>query len=142
MRQALLAFAACCLVPAWASAAELQVGQTRACPSEGPGKQLYVTIGAIDYYGEGHAAVSVSIFNRAPNALYPRVAHAPLDADTLTASCPTVVAPPIALAPGFEHAYQRWRADPVSAFTISIEQIYDIVVEQVSKAHKGGPIAQ
>ncbi len=140
MRSALFALAAGCLVPICASAAELAVGQTRACQS-GPEKQLYVTVGAIDYYGEGRAAVSVSIFNKAPNARYPRIAHAPLDADTLTASCPTVVDQPIALAPGYEHAYQRWRADPVSAFTLSIEQIYDIVVEQVSKAHQGGPNA-
>ncbi len=142
MRSALLAIAAAtCLIPAWAVAADLEVGQTRACQSSGPGKQLYVTIGRIEPYANGQTVVSVSLFNRAPGAAMPSVAHAPVDANVLSVSCPILADHSIPLSPEFDSGYQQWRTAQGGVFTIPIDQIYDIGVETVAKSHQGGSVA-
>ena len=128
-----------CLAPAWAGAAPLDVGQTLKCRSSSPDKSLYVTIGRIETHTDGRIVVGVSLFNRAPKAALPELAHTPIEAGALSASCPTLAETPIPLSTRFEEGYQQWRSAKSRVFTISVDRIYDIVVDQVAEARRGGP---
>jgi hypothetical protein len=137
-----LAFAGVlCLAPASAGATELEVGKTLKCQSKGPDKQLYVTIGRIETHTDGRIVASVSLFNQAPKADLPVLAHIPIDAGALSDACP-VSAAPIALSPQFEAGYQQWRDAKGGVFTVSVDRIYDIVETQVAKARQGGQSVQ
>jgi len=144
MKTAVLALAgALCLAPAFASATdtELEVGKTLKCLSTGPDRKLYVTIGRIETHTDGLIVVSVSVFNRAQKSGLPELAHAPIDARVLTASCPTPAEAPIPLSPNFDEGYQQWRSARGRVFNVSVERIYDFVVEQVAKEQQGASVA-
>jgi hypothetical protein len=121
-----------------AAAADFMVGETRACLSGDPSEQLRVTIGRVEPYGKGLTVVHVSLFNKAPAAAFSGIAHAPVEAQVLAKSCPTVEAEVIPLSPMFETGYGQWREAKGGIFTIPIDQIYEIYVGQVVKARQGG----
>jgi hypothetical protein len=120
-----------------AAAADLQVGQTWSCSSADPARQLFVTIGRVEPYGKG-TVVHVSLFNRAPGAVPGELAHAPIDLEVLLKSCPKIETPSIPLSSRFEGGYGQWRDAHGGVFTIPVERIYGIVVDQVAKARQGG----
>ncbi len=141
MKPALLALAGTlCLAPTLATATvtELEVGKTLKCQSTGPDRKLYVTIGRIETHTDGRIVVSVSIYNRSPKSGLPELAHAAIDAGVLSASCPTPAGGPIPISPNFEEGYQQWRSAKGRVFTVSVDRIYDVLVDQVAKARQGG----
>jgi hypothetical protein len=126
-----------CLAPASAGAVDLEVGRTLSCQSSGLNKQLYVTIGRVETHTDGRIVASVSLFNRAPKAELPVLAHVAIDAGVLAASCSTRTMT-IALPPEFEDGYQQWLSAKGRVFTVSVDRIYDTAVDQVAKARQGG----
>ena len=117
---------------------ELAVGQTRACLSADPARALHVTIGKIESFGSVGPVVSVTLYNTAPGSPLPGLAHAPIDAKVLVASCPSVERQTLPLSPNFEGGYAEWRKANGGVFTISVDQIYDVVLAQVAQARQGG----
>jgi len=116
--------------------AELSLGQTLACASKDPAKQLYVVIGRVEPLG-GRAAVSVSLYDKAPGSPLPEVAHLPLDLEAMAASCaPT--AQKLPLNPHFDAAYADWRkaveAHEAGLLTLSVDDIDDLARKQVAAA--------
>ena len=143
MRPTILAFVGMLvLTPALAHAADLEVGRTLKCQSTGPGKELYATIGRIETHTDGRMVVSVSLFNQAPKAVLPVLAHVPVDAGALAASCAMPGGAQIALSPDFENGFQQWRSDKGGVFTVSVDRIYDYVVSLVAKSRQGGPVVR
>ena len=128
------------LAPALARATEtdLEVGRTLKCQSTGPNKELYATIGRVETHTDGRIVVSVTLFNRAPKADLPVLAHIPVDASALAAACPTSGGA-IALSPDFENGYQQWRSAKGGVFVVSVDRIYDYIVSMVVKSRQGGP---
>ena len=125
--------------PAVSSSPALQVGQTRSCLSDGDGKQLFVTVGRIEAFDRDHKVVSVSLFNEAPGSSPPGVAHLPIDADILQASCPAIAIRSLPLSPQFEEGYATWKgAAHGGAFTVTVEQIYDMAATTLAKARVRG----
>ena len=139
--------AACALVfaltlPLTASAAplglaDLNLGQTLACTSKDPAKQLYVVIGRIEPLG-GRAAVSVSLYDKQPGSPMPQMAHLPIDLEALAASCAPTTKENLTISPLFDGGYADWRkaveAHTAGVFTISIDDIDDMVRKQVVAA--------
>ena len=128
--------------PVLALPTELEVGRTLKCQSTGPGKELYATIGRIETHTDGRMVVSVSLFNQAPKADLPVLAHVPVDAGALAASCARSGGAQIALSPDFENGYQQWRSAKGGVFTASVDRIYDYVVSLVAKSRQGGPVVR
>ena len=140
MKTTILALAgALCLAPAFAGAAvtEIEVGKTLKCHSTGPDRKLYVTVGKIETHTDGRIVVSVSIYNRSAKSGLPDLAHAPIDASVLTLSCPTLADEQLPLSPNFEQGYQEWRSAKGRVFTVSVDRIYDAVLDQVAKDRQG-----
>ena len=141
MRRTILVFVGMLMLapaPVLARTMELEVGRTLKCQSTGPGKELYATIGRIETHTDGRMVVSVSLFNQAPKADLPVLAHVPVDAGALTDSCARSGGVQIALSPDFENGYQQWRSAKGGVFTASVDRIYDYVHSQVAKAREGG----
>ena len=132
-----------CVAPAWASSIDVnfEVGTTLKCHSAKPDRQLYVTVGRVETHTDGLIVASVSIFNRSPKPGLPEVAHAPIDINVLAASCPAQAAS-IPLSPYFEDGYREWRNAKGRVFNVSVDRIYDAVVDQVAKTRQGGQGAQ
>jgi len=133
MSSTLIALAALAAAPALAST-PLQVGQTRSCLSNGEGKQLFITVGRIEPFDQDHTAVSVSLFNEAPGAQVPGVAHAPIDSVVLETSCPNIATHSFPLSPEFEQGYGQWKDANGGLFTVTVDRIYDMAVSAMAKA--------
>ncbi len=137
MRMTAAALAIASMSPATAMAADLAVGQTRACISANPAQKLHVTVGRLVPFGDT-TAVSVTLYNTAQGALVPDVAHLPIDAKVLAASCPAVEAESLPLSPDFEGGFAQWQQANGGVFTISVEQIYGLAETQMTKARQEG----
>jgi hypothetical protein len=128
--------------PSIATAADLTVGQTLACNSKDPGKQLFAVVGRLDPLGP-RTAVSVTIYNRAPGAIPNEMAHIPLDLAALTATCAPTSKVSLPLSGQFEGGYATWRAavqtQGAGAFTLSIDEIDDMIRQQIAAAQHAGP---
>jgi hypothetical protein len=127
-------------LPAAASAAtpglaDFSLGQTLACASRDPTRQLYVVIGRIEPLG-GRAAVSVSLYDKAPGSPLPQMAHLPVDLEALAASCAPTTQESLSISPLFESAYADWRkaveAHQAGVFSISVDDIDDLVRKPVA----------
>jgi hypothetical protein len=117
--------------------ASLELGQTLACTSKNPAKQLYVVVGRIEPLG-GRAAVSVSLYDKAPGSPLPQMAHLPIDLEALAATCAPTTRESLLISPLFEGGYADWRkaleVHKAGVFTISIDDIDDLIRKQVAKA--------
>ena len=117
--------------------ADLNLGQTLACASKDPARQLYVVIGRIEPLG-GRAAVSVSLYDKQPGSPLPQMAHLPLDLEALAASCTPTTQESLTLSPLFESGYADWRkaveAHKAGVFSISVDDIDDLVRKQIAGA--------
>ena len=122
--------------------ANVELGQTLACTSKDPAKQLYVVIGRIEPLG-GRAAVSVSLYDKAPSSPLPQMAHLPIDLEALGASCAPTTKETLQLSPLFEGGYADWRkaveAHHAGVFTISVDDVDDLVRKQIAAAQAAGP---
>jgi hypothetical protein len=117
--------------------ANVELGQTLACTSKDPAKQLYVVVGRIEPLG-GRAAVSVSLYDKAPGSPLPQMAHLPIDLEALAATCAPTTRESLLISPLFEGGYADWRkaleVHKAGVFTISIDDIDDLIRKQVAKA--------
>jgi hypothetical protein len=140
-----LALALALPAAAWAATpglADFSLGQTLACASRDPTRQLYVVIGRIEPLG-GRAAVSVSLYDKAPGSPLPRMAHLPVDLEALAATCAPTTKESLAISPLFEGAYADWRkaveAHQAGVFSISVDDIDDLVRKQVAASTPSKP---
>ena len=121
--------------------ASIELGQTLACTSKDPAKQLYVVIGRIEPLG-GRAAVSVRLYDKAPGSPLPQMAHLPIDLEALGASCAPTTKQSLQISPLFDGGYADWRkaveAHNAGVFTISVDDIDDLVRKQIAAAAKPG----
>ncbi len=124
--------------------ADLNLGQTLACASKDPAKQLYVVIGRIEPLG-GRAAVSVSLYDKQPGSPLPQMAHLPLDLEALAASCAPTATESLTLSPLFESGYADWRkaveAHKAGTFSISVDDVDDLVRKQMVAARPAEAIS-
>ena len=117
--------------------ASIELGQTLACTSKDPTKQLYVVIGRIEPLG-GRAAVSVSLYDKAPGSPLPQMAHLPIDLEALGASCAPTTKQSLLISPLFEEGYADWRkaveAHQAGVVAMSVDDVDDLVRKQVATA--------
>ena len=137
MRLAALLAVSTLAAPGAASAADLMVGQTLACISSYPARTLFAVIGKIEPFGPKGTAVSITLLDRGQGAAMPEIAHVPIDLEALRASCPRS-AESLPLSSNFAAGYAQWRQAADSGtggvFSISVNQIEDILVAAVSRA--------
>ena len=117
--------------------ANIELGQTLACTSTDPTRQLYVVIGRIEPLG-GRAAVSVSLYDKAPGSPLPQMAHVPVDLEALGASCAPTTKESLLISPLFEEAYSDWRkaveAHQAGVVAMSVDDLDTLVRKQVATA--------
>jgi hypothetical protein len=114
-----------------------KAGETLACLSKDPAKRLYVVVGAVEPFGAGGTVANVTLIDETPGARVPTVAHLPIDAKVLEASCPRPADRPRALAAKFEAGRRQWldavRTQNAGVFSITIDQVDDVIRQQVAE---------
>jgi len=122
---------------ACAAHAAPNVGDTLACTSSNPAKRLFVVVGRIEPFGQGKTAAQITLISETSGTLLPRAAHIPIDLEALRASCPTLADQPRTLDANFESGRQQWLHARGGIFTITVDQIDDILQNQVASARSG-----
>lgn len=112
-------------------------GDTLACASKDPSKRLYVVVGVVEPFGTDRTVASITLIDETPGSPIPGVAHLPVEAAVLEASCPKRAETARALAPEFESGRQQWleavRTQHAGVFTVSIDEIDDMIRQQMAR---------
>lgn len=144
MRSLLLAALLSAVGPA-ALAADLAAGQTLACASETPGRQLFAVVGKVEPFG-AQTAVGISLYDRTPGARLPMVGHLPVDQEVLASSCKPQTAVTLPISEHFQSGYDDWRAavaaQKAGVFTLTPDQIENMLLKQLPPATPAGSARQ
>jgi hypothetical protein len=141
MRAAYILMATALALPGVALS-EPKVGDALSCTSKDPAKRLVAVVGLIEPFGQDRVA-HVTLRNEAPGAVPGVIAHLPVQLAALEAGCPKPVDGPRQVDANFEGGLAQWReavrTQRAGIFTISADQIYDFIRQNIARAGASAP---
>ena len=134
MKQLAVVFVLFALFPAAARADRaLAVGQVWSIKATPP-TPARVIIGRIEPWGDGKTAVSISVVDVPTDQGPVMLPHAPYDAAALAGSLDQLVATGRPSPNGFETGYQAWKDAHGGVFTVPVDKMVAMILDQARAA--------